>query len=164
MEPNILRPEISYHEYRVIAHLLRAHVAEHQNRFKAMIAFGDLVSRGDTFDIEILEIVEGWEGKRFGQFAGPAHLPLRGELRLYFLTPTEFENPAVIEPVAERQWVEDLLRRVRAGYEIVMEVPAGWVHGVLDRQEPAYAALTAPPSGSMEFGDPYKLSQKGNST
>jgi hypothetical protein len=161
MEAATQRQEISYHEYRVIAHLLRAHLKEHQNRLKAMIAFGDLVTRGDTFDIDVLEIVEGWEGTRFGRFSGPAELPLRGELRLYFLTPEVFENPVLIEDPEERRWVEDLLDRVRAGYEIITELPSGWVRSVLDRPEPRYSPLTPPPSGVVQFDDPYLLTRKG---
>jgi len=57
MEPSTERAEISYHEYRVIAHLLRAHVAEHQNRLRAMIAFGDLITGANAFDIDLLEVV-----------------------------------------------------------------------------------------------------------
>lgn len=159
MEQSTLRPEISYHEYRVIARLLRAHVDEHQNRLKAMIAFGDLVSRGDSFDIELLEIVQDWQGERFGQFSRSTDLPLRGDLRLYFLTPEVFTNPAVIKDAQERQWVEDLLNRVRAGYEIIMEIPAGWVRPVLDRQA-VDSTLTAPPSGSVQFTDPLRLTRK----
>jgi hypothetical protein len=161
LEESRQRPEISYHEYRVIAHLLRAHVDEHKTRLKAMIAFGDLVTRGDTFDIDLLEIVEGWEGTRFGQFSGPAHLPLRGKLRLYFLTPEVFQDPALIDDPAERVWVQDLLDRVRDGYEIIMEIPTGWVRRVLEPRQRVYSTLTAPPSGSVVFGDPYRLTLYG---
>src|SRR5207248_1895739 len=121
----------------------------------------DLVTRDDTFDIDLLEVVEGWEGKRFGEFAGSAQLPLRGRLRLYFLTPEVFRNPALIDDPEERRWVEDLLERMRAGYEIIMEIPPGWVRGVLDGQQPAYSTLTAPPSGSVQFEDPYRLTRRG---
>lgn len=161
MEQSTQRPKISYHEYRVIAHLLRAHVEEHQHRLKAMIAFGDLVTRGDTSDINLLEVVEGWQGKRFGQFSGPAHLPLRGQLRLHFLTPEVFGNPALIEEIAERRWVEYLLDRVRAGYEVIMETTPGWGRSVLDHQPPVDPTLTGPPSGFIEMGDPYNLTRKG---
>src|ERR1051326_3929802 len=108
MQENTERPEISYHEFRIIARLLQAHTEEYRDRLKAMIAFDDLVTRGDTFDIDLLEIIEGWNDRRFGEFARTADLPLRGRLRLYFLTPEEFESPAVIEEPEERKWVEDL--------------------------------------------------------
>jgi hypothetical protein len=156
-------PAISYHEYRVIARLLRAHADEHQSRLRGMVAFGDLITRGDSFDIDILELVEGWDGARFARFSGPADPPLRGELRLYILTPEVFEDPALIEDHVERPWVEDLLARVRQGYEIIMEIPPGWVARVLNREEPVHASLTAPPSGSLELGDPYQVAGEPSS-
>ena len=49
MEPHAARSNISYHEYRVIAQLVQAHVDEHQNRFRAMVAFGGLVLPDDLW-------------------------------------------------------------------------------------------------------------------
>jgi hypothetical protein len=159
MQENTERHQISYHEYRVIARLLRAHVDEYQDRVKAMVAFGDLVTRGDTFDIDLLEVVEGWEEKRFGRFSRAEDLPLRGELRLYFLTPREFEDPSVIQVPEERKWVEELLERVRQGYEVVMESPPGWAPRVLDRSR-VHATFTPPPSGAIQDTDPFRLTTK----
>jgi len=161
MEGTVERLEIPYHEYRVIAHLLRAHVDEHGGRLKAMIAFGDQVVGGATYDIDLLEVVEGWEGKRYSEFSRSRHLPLRGTLRLYFLTPEVFENPSLIEDPDERQWVQSLLNRVRAAYEVIMDAPPGWVRGVLEPLAGVYSSLTAPPSGAVVFGDPYRLTRKG---
>jgi hypothetical protein len=157
MEPTASHPEIPYQEYRVIAHLLRAHVAQHGQHLQAMIAFGDLVTRGDTFDIDLLEIVEGWTGKRFGEFPGSIDLPLRGRLRLYFLTPEVFRDPERIEDREERQWVEDLLARVREGYEIIVEAPNGTASQVLHAPQGWISTFSGPPSGSVIFDDPYKL-------
>ena len=160
MPENTERHEISYHEYRVIARLLRAHVDEYPDRVKAMVAFGDLVTRGDTFDIDLLEIVSGWKDKRFGRFSRSEDLPLRGELRLYVLTPQEFEDPSVIQEPEERRWVVELLERVRRGYEVVMESPPGWAQQALDRNR-AYSTITPPPSGFIEDTDPFKLTRRG---
>lgn len=156
MRENTDLHEISYHEYRVIARLLRAHLEAYQDRLKAMVAFGDLVTTGETFDIELLEIIEGWEDKRFGEFSRSEDLPLRGSLRLYFLTPEEAENPAVIEDAEEQKWVRELLERVRKGYEVIMESPPGRARRLLD-QVGLHSTLTPPPSGSVTFTDPYKL-------
>jgi hypothetical protein len=151
---------ISYHEYRVIAHLLRTHADEHQQRLKAMVAFGELVTRGDTVDIDLLEIVEGWHGKRYGVFSEAADLPLRGELRLYFLTPEEFRDPGVIPEAAERQWVEALLRRVRQGYEVIMEIPSGFARDVLEQRQGG-AASPPPPSGVTPSSNPLEFIRSG---
>jgi hypothetical protein len=125
-----------------------------------MVAFGDLLTQENAFDIDLLEIVDGWEERRFGRFVRQEDLPLRGELRLYFLTPEEFTNPAVIERPEERKWVEELLDRVRQGYEIVMDSPPGWLRQILERA-PIHSTLTPPPSGSVGFTDPSRLVKKG---
>jgi hypothetical protein len=151
--------EISYHEYRIIARLLQAHVDQYGDRLKAMIAFGGLLTQWDVFDIDLLEVIQGWEGKRFGEFSAEADPALRGKLRLYFLTPEEFENPAIIGETEERKWVQELLERVRQGYRIITESPPEWAQRVLERARFA-STFTAPPSGSVEFADPYKLSNK----
>jgi hypothetical protein len=103
MSVNTERREIPYHEHFIIVRLLRAHMDEYPGRVKALVAFGDLVTGGDTFDIDLLEIIEGWEGKRFGRFSRTEDLPLRGELRLYFLTLQEFQNSSVVQEPEERQ-------------------------------------------------------------
>lgn len=160
MEPNNASREISYHEYRTIAQLLQAHADEHQGRLRAMIAFGDLLTTDNSVDIDLLEIIEGWQGKRLWPFSSTAELPLRGQLRLYFLTPEEFENPAVIQDPEERRWVEDLLRRARQGYEIIMDRTPGWVRGVLEGSR-GVSAATAPPSGVGRSGSPLVLTPRG---
>ena len=159
MQENTERHEISYHEYRVIARLLRAHVDEYHDRVRAMVAFGELVTSGETFDIDLLEVVEGWEDRRFGRFSRSEDLPLRGELRLYFLTPEEFEDPSVIQEPEEQRWVVKLLDRVRRGYEVVMESPLGWAQRVLD-QNRVYPTITPPPSGFLGDTDPFRLTRK----
>jgi hypothetical protein len=160
MPVNTERREIPYFEYRVIADLLRAHVEQYGDRLKGMVVFGDLLTQWDAFDIELLEIIEGWEDNHFGEFAELPNLPMRGRLRLYFLTPEEFENPTSIQDSKERMWVEELLDRVREGYEIVTESPWGWVRQVLDRGRYP-STFTAPPSGSVGFKDPLNLPKKG---
>lgn len=151
------RQEITYHEYRVIARLLRVHVDAYGDRWKAAVAFGDLIARPNTYDIDLLEVIEGWDGPRLARFSGRADPPLRGELRLYILTPEVFENPALVEDRQERRWVEDLLARVREGYEVIVETSLGRVRQMLEPKPPRRPSLTAPPSGATELDDPYEL-------
>jgi hypothetical protein len=143
MEPNRELREIPYHEYLVIAQLLRAHLGEYGERLRAMIAFGNLLTTGNSAVIELLEVVEEWRDKRLWQFSSTEELPLRGQLRLYFLTPEEFEDPSVIQDAEERKWVEELLQRVRRGYEVIMGKDREWVSEVLDGSP----TISSPPSG-----------------
>lgn len=158
--PTDVSSDISYHEYRTIAQLLQAHAAEHGHRLRAMVAFGELVTTDSSVDIDLLEIVEGWEGKRLWPFSSTPELPLRGQLRLHFLTPEEFENPGLVQEPDEQAWVRELLERVHHGYEIVMDRSPGWVQRVLGGSERVSAA-TAPPSGVGRSGSPLALTHGG---
>lgn len=114
---------IPYEEYKAIGDLMRAHLKTHEGQLRAMVAFGDILTRGGTYNIDLLEVVENWHGPQSVVFASSPELPLRGELRLYLLTPEEFENGIGKATSAER----DLLNRVREGYDIIYESPAGYV-------------------------------------
>jgi hypothetical protein len=78
--------DIPYQEYRSIAELVRAHVAKYNDKLRAVVAFGELLTTGGTFDIDLLEVIEGWQDKRLAVFSGLKELPLRGRLRLFLLT------------------------------------------------------------------------------
>lgn len=114
---------IPYEEYKAIGELMHAHVKTHEKQLRAMVAFGDILTRGGTYNIDLLEVVENWQGPRSVVFASSPELPLRGELRLYLLTPEEFEDGVGKATSADR----DLLNRVREGYDIIYESPAGYV-------------------------------------
>lgn len=159
MEPYPARSNISYDEYWPIAQLVQAHVAEHGSRFRAMVAFGPLVTRGDTVDLDLLEVLEEWAGSRYWEFTRSPELRLRGRLRLHLLTPEEFEKPGVIRDPEERRWAEDLLRRVRHGYEVITEVPADYARAVLEGENPN-SAPDPPPSGTGISGSPLHLTRK----
>jgi len=151
--------EISYHEYRVIARIVEAHYREYQRGLKAVVAFGSLVTQGNTTDIDLLEIVEGWQGLNQWMFSGTTDLPLRGQLRLYFLTPEEFVDPAAIPDAEQRAWVEQLLERVRQGYEIITQSPAEWAQQILEQGKRG-PVPAPPPSGIGSSGSPLALTGK----
>jgi hypothetical protein len=159
MEENNQAREVPYHEYQIIADLLRAHTDAHEGRLKAVVAFGDVVTRGASYDIDLLEIVEGWNGARVAEFDSTADLPLRGKLRLYFSSPEDFQDPKRIEDPTERQWVEDLIERVRARHEVIVQARPGLVEAMLARTGRGRSAYTAPPSGSVTYTNPFDLTR-----
>jgi hypothetical protein len=149
-------PRIAYPEYRAIGKLLEAHVDLYGGRLRAMVAFGPLVTTGLTYDIDLVEVIEGWDSAtqgRYGEFVSTATLPLRGGLRLYFLSPQEFEAPGDIGDEAEQRWVYDLKDRLSQGYEIVMEAPPGYARRILEGGR-VISTLTAPPSGTVTSDNP----------
>lgn len=137
---------IPYDEYRAITTLMHAHLQTHEGKLRAIIAFGDIVTKGNTFDIDLLEIVEGWQGQPFVVFASSAELPLRGELRLCLLTPEEFEHPHGSRWSSKNR----LLDRVREGYDVVYEDPAGYARRVLAQETAEY--LGSNPLGFLVSG------------
>lgn len=158
VEPASAAPRIHYEEYRALGRLLEAHVDAHRGRLRAMVVFGDLVTTSQTYDIDVLEVVEGWDSSRqgrLGEFQSTAELPLRGRLRLYFLAPHEFENTGSIPDEEERRWVHDLRERVARGYEILLEIPPGYARRTLEGVR-GTSTLTAPPSGMVASADPLR--------
>ncbi len=117
---------IPYEEYKAINELMHAHLRTHNGKLRALVAFGEIVTRGGTYDIDLLEVVEGWEGPSSVAFSSSDALPLRGQLRLYLLAPEQFEGTAA------EIWMpgERLLDRVREGYDIVYENPPGYARNV----------------------------------
>jgi len=123
---------IPYEEYKAIGELLRAHLKTHEGQLRAMIAFGDLVTAGNTFDIDLLEVVEGWQGQTAIVFSSSAELPLRGQLRLYLLTPEEFEHPDSVKRFSKKR----LMDRIREGYDVIYEDPPAYALDVLTQIKP----------------------------
>ncbi len=122
---------IPYDEYKAIGELLRAHLNTHEGQLRAMIAFGDIVTRGNTFDIDLLEVVEGWQGPTSIAFGSSAELPLRGQLRLHLLTPKEFEQPDRLMEVSKQR----LMDRVQEGYNVIYENPPMYAFDTLTRPQ-----------------------------
>jgi hypothetical protein len=150
---------IPYEEHRAITDLMQAHLDAHQGKLRALIAFGELVTTGGTFDIDLLEIVEGWRGNRLAVFSGSKDFRLRGQLRLFILTPEEFENPRVIQETEERIWAANLLERIRRGYEIVLQIPPDYARDVLSGRT-AIATLSPPVSGYIQLENPLEFPPK----
>ena len=117
---------IPYEEYKAINELMHAHLRTHNGKLRALIAFGEIVTRGGTFDIDLLEVVEDWQGPTPVTFSSSEALPLRGQLRLYLLTPEAFEGAGSDGEASER-----LLYRVREGYDVIYETPPGYARNVL---------------------------------
>ena len=122
---------IPYEEYKAINELMHAHLRTHDGRLRALIAFGEIVTRGGTYDIDLLEVVEGWQGPASVTFASSEELPLRGQLRLNLLAPQDFENKVSEMEASKKR----LLEHVREGYNIIYENPPGYARGVFDKRE-----------------------------
>lgn len=115
---------ISYFEYKAINELMHAHIDEFGKDFRAMVVFGPLVTGEATFDIDLLEVVDNWEGPEQLFYGSTQSLPLRGTLRLHFLSASAFEDLV-------SQQNKELLDILRDGYNIVCEIPAGYAREVL---------------------------------
>lgn len=118
---------IPYDEYRAIGELFRAHLKTHEKQLRAVVAFGPLVTRGGTFDIDLLEVVDGWNGPFTVTFRSTAALPLRGLLRLNILSTQDFEQPSKIGDAETKLLRNDVFARLQQGYEVIYENPFGFV-------------------------------------
>ncbi len=124
MAVELVGSNISYFEYKVINELMHSHVEEFGNDLRAIIAFGPLVTGGETFDIELLEVVNQWQGPEFMPFSSTSSLPMRGRLLLHFLSTADFEN------LLKRD-AQNLVNLLAKGYKIIYEVPAGYARHIL---------------------------------
>ena len=128
MDSDATLNSIPYFEYKVINDLVHSHMKEFKSNLRAVIAFGALKTTGETYDIELLEVVDVWEGQAQFQSGSSASLPMRGKLYLDFLPSAEFERVAEGDETEETR---RLIRRVLGGYEIVYETPAGYAREIL---------------------------------
>ena len=120
----VFNSSIPYFELKVINELMHSHVEEFGDTLRAIIAFGPLVTGQDTFDIELLEVVDQWQGPERLPFGSTSSLPLRGRLVLNFLSTDGFESLL-------RRESQDMVRALGEGYKVIYEVPAGYVHHIL---------------------------------
>ena len=130
---------IPYDEYRAIGELFRAHLKTHEKQIRAVVAFGPLVTRGDTYDIDLLEVVDDWGGPPFVAFSSSAALPLRGLLRLNVLSTKEFENQQEVNRFSTKPQKSGLFDRLQQGHEVIYENPFGFVARVLSQEGEADA-------------------------
>jgi len=118
-------------EYLIVNELIETHRKVHKDKFVAAIVYGPLARRESTGDIDILEIVEGWQKAEVNpdaiDFGVARELLQRGKLRLLLLSPEDLERLAeqfhpVIVGIAEYyevcfdkrgNYVERLLSQVK---------------------------------------------------
>lgn len=135
---------IPYDEYRAIGELFRAHLQTHEKQLRAVVAFGPLVTRGGTYDIDLLEIVDGWGALTTVTFGSTPDLPLRGLLRLTVLPTQDFEEPhqaSGADARAERL-LDGVLGRLQQGYEVIYENPFGYVDSTLTQANSTTAGIS----------------------
>ena len=126
---------IPYAESKVITELMREHPKVHRDKLRALLVFGSLVSSGSPYDINLLEVVQDWEGPRRMRFNSTPVMPLRGHLNLYFLRPEEFEQPSYMCLPGEHWSSADLLTQVRNAYTIMLENPLNYAYNVMAQYE-----------------------------
>jgi hypothetical protein len=151
---------IPYPELRAVNRLVQRHREAFGDRLREARVFGPLATDGDPLDarrldIDLLEIVDDFRGHRFGRFTSTPDLPLRGELRLYFLSPEDVADPGAVEPPEDRSFVQQVLGRVEEGSVVVYSRPSR------DSRQSDWArtgaAILEPPSGAIQSSDPLDL-------
>lgn len=150
---------IPYREFDALAKLVEAHLRDEKNKLRAAIAFGDILTDETSYDIDLLEVFDAWQGSHYAELDSSAGLPLRGKLRLYFLSSEEFENPNSIKDEARRNRTKELLRIVRQAREVIVSSPLNYVESELSPAK--YLQFDAPESDpkASKITDPYDLSQ-----
>ena len=140
-------PSVSNHmpgfELRAVLSLAESHSKELGDALRAIVAFGPIVTDSGTYDIDLLEIVDGWSGQRAMRFTSSSELPLRGELTVYLVSSEEFENPSLIESEQDRQRFETILNLVRKGFRLVIDRPSGYFHPAFRHATEATLGVTA---------------------
>ncbi|HIE26278.1 TPA: hypothetical protein EYP66_03220 [Candidatus Poribacteria bacterium] len=85
-------------EHLTVNKLIETHRKLHKDKLVAAVIYGPLAKGESTGDIDILEIVEGWQKAEVNpeaiNFGIARELLQRGELRLLFLAPEELERLA----------------------------------------------------------------------
>jgi len=150
---------IPYTEYKAIGTLAHAHFDAHKENLRTIVAFGALVTAGNTYDIDLLEVVDGWRGASLVEFTSTAELPLRGRLRLYLLSSEDFETPYEIIDTEQKQWVIDLIKQVYEGYDVIMQSPPSYATHILEQKLPPAPPLT---NISVRGGNPLQLLEFGS--
>lgn len=88
----------THFESSIVNKLIEEHRKIHKDKFIAALVHGSLASGESTGDIDILEIVEGWEKAEVNpaviEFGVAKELLQRGKLHLLLLSPKELERLA----------------------------------------------------------------------
>lgn len=124
---------IPAYDFHAINVTIQARIKAYGDALRAYIVFGQLVETGLSNTIEILEVIEGWEGPRRASFASTPELPLSGRLTIYFLRPEEFERPTSDLLFGETFSSYELLNRVERAYTILTEKPMNYAWNVMER-------------------------------
>lgn len=114
--------EIPYTEYHIIGQVVRGHLEEFKDALRAVIAFGPLKTSGHTHDIDLLEVIENWQGPLRFQAESSETLPMYGKLYLNVISLDDFQ----LNAAPRSSDVEELFERVMQGYEIIYEHPTGF--------------------------------------
>ena len=150
---------IPYREFDALAKLIEAHLRDEKNNLRAAIAFGDILTDETSHDIDLLEVFDTWQGMPYAEFDSSSALPLRGKLRLYFLSSEEFENPNSIKDEARKNWTKELLRIVRQAREVIISSPLNYVEAALSSVKHLTFDAPKPAPNLAPIVNPYKLSQ-----
>ena len=132
---------VPYTEYRAIGELLRAHLTTHEKQLRALAAFGPIVTRGGTFDVDLLEIVDDWGEPRSVTFGSTPELPLRGLLRLNVVSTKDFEKPNQVKGTDTKRLLDETIARLQQGYEVIYENPFGFIEHGLRRADEAATGI-----------------------
>ena len=132
-----LKPElhkIPYFEFRTINQLVHAHSDELGKALRIVIVFGDLITMGKTFDIELLEVIDDWNGPDSFYASSSDELPMRGKVFFHILSTMQFEEAMQKGTIGSESRISALIERVFEGYEVVYEVPSGFFREELNRR------------------------------
>ena len=150
---------IPYREFDTLAKLIEAHLRDEKNKLRAAIAFGDILTDETSHDVDLLEVFDAWQGMPYAEFDSSADLPLRGKLRLYFLSSEDFENPNAIKDEARRNWTKELLQIVWQAREVIISSPLNYVESALSPVKLLTFDAPKPEPNASPITNPYKLSQ-----
>lgn len=145
--------EIPYFEHKVINELMHAHRDEYGKALRAIVVFGKLKTVGGTFDIELLEVVDDWQGPARFQSESSAALPMRGKVYFHFLSTADFERFGA-QDVSLSAEAREVLEQVLKGYEVIYQVPAGYAREMFQQAQAAHKAQ----SGGVFLSDPRRPS------
>ncbi|HEY3330701.1 MAG TPA: hypothetical protein VGK19_11805 [Capsulimonadaceae bacterium] len=120
------QPRIPGYENNAIVKLTAEHSQALGDKLRAVVVFGPLLSDNGSLNIDMLEVVDDWDGPGAVSFASTNELPLRGDLTIYFVKRQDIEDPHGIEDASHKNWLIDILDEVRKAYMVVVDYPMGY--------------------------------------